>query len=260
MAKDFQRLQQLLSQQMVIAARKAGVYDHPSAKGDAREELVRSFLAARVGNTFGVTKAEVVDSCGGTSPEIDAVIYDQSVAACLDVEGQRCVVRIETVAVAVEVRTQLTKQAISEKEPAIAKLHKLVRFFNPAMPLMSLLRTMRDPTPTREMLNAGLPAGKHFNEVPAVTSALFAFEGPDQDTAARYVQEHCFDVICVLGKYTISKELRGSPFYGKPGCALWGEDDDALGAFLIRLEHDLQAFREARQWVWPRATAYYNGM
>lgn len=59
------------------------MFDHPTAKGDGREDLLRRFLAERVGTTFGVSKAEVVDSEGNTSGELDVVIFDQSVASCL---------------------------------------------------------------------------------------------------------------------------------------------------------------------------------
>jgi len=258
MASDFATVNRALSQKMVAEARKAGVYDHPSAKGDAREDLVRAYLAERVGTTFGVAKAEIVDSRGGTTPEIDAVIYDQSVAACLDVDHHRRIIRAETVGVTVEVRTELSKAAIDEKEPSVIKLRTLRRFFLPAAPLKLVLK-MGKVAETVDMMRDGLPVGAAFQDVPAVMSALFAFEGPSIETAARYVQERAFDVICVLGKYTVAKELPGSQFPVSAGPAEWGTGDDALGSFFIVIEHALQAFRSSRYWVWPQTTAYFEG-
>ena len=43
---------------------------------------------------FGVTKGEIVDSDGRTTGEIDAVVYDQSTAACLSVTGVRRIVKV----------------------------------------------------------------------------------------------------------------------------------------------------------------------
>lgn len=106
MASGFQAANRALSRLLLAEAEAVGVFGHKSALGDGREALVRRFLAERVGATFGVTKAEVVDSYGATSGELDVVIYDQRVASCLSVLGERRIVRAEAVAVTIEVKSR----------------------------------------------------------------------------------------------------------------------------------------------------------
>jgi hypothetical protein len=81
MAKDYREAMRIVSRQM--AARTESIADHPTAKGDEREQLLRRELERAIGGLFAVAKAEVVDSTGRSSGEIDTVVYDRRVGACI---------------------------------------------------------------------------------------------------------------------------------------------------------------------------------
>lgn len=239
-------------------ARAVGVFDHPTGKGDAREELLRDFLRERVGTTFGVTKAEVVDSHDASSHEIDAVIYDQSVASCLNVQGQRRVVRVESVAAAIEVRS-LLKAADAEKERLRleGKLADLVRHYHPT-PLLQLLPSRKDKEGVAffNSFIRGIRARDFHRALPRILNVFFAYDGPDVDTASAFARESDADMVCVLGKYVLARPTLGY----KPDhddYIVWGTGDDALGAFLWQLETTLYKFREGAAFIYPGG-AYFK--
>ena len=62
MAYDFVTIARRLSRVLKESAQAVGIYDHRTPIGDGREDLVRQLLVDLVGTTFGVTKAEVVDT------------------------------------------------------------------------------------------------------------------------------------------------------------------------------------------------------
>ena len=107
MASSQAEIDQKLSRLLIQEAETTGVFAHPTAKGDGREDIIRKKVEQRVGTTFGVTKAEVIDSMGHSSSEHDFVIYDQSTSSCLHDMLNRRVIRVESLAVTTEVKTEL---------------------------------------------------------------------------------------------------------------------------------------------------------
>jgi hypothetical protein len=245
-------------------ARAIGVFDHPTAKGDGREDLLRRFLADRIGTTFGVCKAEVVDSRGGTSGELDAVIYDQSVASSLTVLGERRIVRVESVVATVEIKSDFGASTWNQEylrvRNGIGSLHRYYR----AGPLLgALCRTAPSEIggPTEAMLRNGLSTLDHFEDIPAVVSAYFGYDGPKEEESVKsFVETPLLDAVCVLGRYTVAKRRVG---FNKRANGtddarglVWGRGDEALGAFLQVIETALASVLDARTLVLP-ATRYF---
>jgi hypothetical protein len=260
MASSFKEINRAFSRVLTEQARAIGVFDHPTAKGDGREDLVRRFLSERVGTTFGVTKAEVVDSNGLTSGELDVVIYDQSVASCLSIVGERRIVRVESVVMTIEVKSRLDPNTWADESDRIRDgIGTLTRFFKPG-PLLKTALKHAEPaelSPFRD----GLSTLDDFQDIPAVASAYFGFMGPSDEAAKNFVETPLIDAICVLGKYTIAKKTMGRHKRangGEHGRAWrWGHGEDALGAFLQLVENTLSEYLDARSLVLP-APRYYR--
>jgi hypothetical protein len=247
MASSFRETYQALSRQLDQQARAAGVFDHPTAKGDVREKLLRDFLAERVGTTFGVSKAEVVDSKGFTSGELDIVIYDQSVASCLNVLGERRIVRAEAVVATIEVKSQFSPSTWVDEHLRVRDgIGRLTRFYRPA-PLLSVMKGFLPKevwAKSEEIFANGLSTLDDHQDIPAVVSAYFGFQGPSEDAVQPFIEGPLLDAVCVLGRYTIAKKKVG---FNKRANGtedtlgyIWGRGDDALGAFvqvLARIIH-----------------------
>lgn len=261
MADNYIELCRKLSRSMEAESQKVGILGHPTAKGDGREDAVCGFLRDRVGTTFGVSKAEVIDSRGCTTGEYDCAIYDQSIAASLHVEDKRRVVRVEALAMTVEVKSELRSEHADELWGNNKGLIQLTRFYKPTPLLSIVLRVLpqdkRDEAAT--MFRDGLHPFMRHQDVPAIVSGFFAFDGPEVNTAAQYMSHPGVDFICVLNKYTIAKGNLGTSLnMGRP--ILYGEGIDALGAFLHVTEMILQNFRASRTFVWPDTARYYGAL
>ena len=67
MAKDYREAIRIVGRKLLSGAESA--LDNPTGKGESREDLVRRMLATRMGSSFAVSKAEVIDSAGRTTGE-----------------------------------------------------------------------------------------------------------------------------------------------------------------------------------------------
>lgn len=250
----------ILSRQLV--ARSESVSDHPTAKGDQREQLLRDEITRAVGSAFAVRKAEVVDSTGRSSGEIDAVIYDQRVGACVSLgAGDRAVLRVENVAATIEMKSTLKREhldALFQDECGFAYLQRYYRATSPLRLLLDLgMRSAPDRSVAgRKFLEEGLPTWASFESVPTVARLVVALAGPSIDVAAHYAWLPHVDAVCVVGKYTIGKSKLGL-HENPPEVVLWAEDEDSLGAFFHLIETALERHLEAREWVTPDWRRYY---
>ncbi|WP_437907014.1 DUF6602 domain-containing protein [Sorangium sp. So ce327] len=263
MASHFRDINRSLSRLLTEQARAIGVFDHPTAKGDGREDLLRRFLAERVGTTFGVSKAEVVDSNGGTSGELDIVIFEQSVASCLNVHGERRIVRAEAVAVTIEVKSNFQASGWAAEHGRVRHgIGSLRRYYRPA-PLLDVLRAPMPPdswVESEATFRSGLSTLEDHLGIPAVISAYFGFDGPSEEAIKSFIETPLLDAVCVLGKYTVAKKRPGFK-KGANGTEdalghVWGRGDDALGAFLQVIEVALSNVLAARAFVHPRLRYY----
>jgi len=263
MASHFGDNYRALSRLLHEEARALGVFDHPTAKGDGREALVRRVLSERVGTTFGVTKAEVVDSHGGTSGEIDAVIYDQSVASCLGIMGERRVVRAEAVVAAIEVKSHFSLDWLTETQRIENGIGSLKRHYRPT-PLNALFAALQPPGTGAEALwsipTEHLSTLDNNHAIPAVVSAYFGFKGPSIQKIQTFVETPLIDAVCILGEYTVAKKRVG---FNKRANGtedakgfVWGRGDDALGAFLQVIETALVSVLDSRTLFQPSPRYY----
>jgi hypothetical protein len=257
MATNFQNVNQELSKLLAQAAAAVKIYDHPSAKGDGGEDILRRFLAERVGTAFGISKAEIIDSAGISTNEFDAIIYDQSVSSSLHVLGHRRIVKVESVAVTIEVRTTLKAGELKKVESTIsAGLLQLDRRYKPSQALLSVATVMTEKD--KQVFDKGLSTISDHKNIPYIVNAVFAYDGPSIDTACKYLTNPLLDVICVLGKYTIARRHPGFSSCEPKAIVEWGVGNDALGAFFHVIEGILENFRESRHWIRPDNESYYR--
>jgi hypothetical protein len=270
MASSQAEIDQALSRLLIEKAKAIGVFDHPTAKGDGREDILRELIADRVGTTFGVTKAEVIDSDGRSSAEHDAVVYDQSIASCLNVMGHRRVVRIESLVMTIEIKSNLDAAAIDQTLTAIDRgLLQLRRFYQPTSALKLAETAARMPNmgnpvaaaefdETARVFAEGLNPMSAHKDIPAVVNVVFAYKGPALNTAVEYLARPSIDIICVVGEYTVAKQGFGFNTMNPKDAVVWGLGENALGAFLYVVEGALQQYWRSRRWVSPNPYRYYQ--
>jgi hypothetical protein len=249
MAKDYRQIMRWEAAKLTAKAMLS--LDHPTAKGDGSEHLVRKFLSKRIGSSFGIAKAEVIDSLGRTTGEYDAVIYDKRTAAAVVAEAGRKAVRVEAVVATVEVKSDLRAADMEDMfKHGNNELMQLTRFFTPSMFLNVLGPRTPDWAKTEVVFRDGLSAMMHHQNIPEVVSFAFGFQGLTKERAADALQSPGVDAVCVLGEYTGAKSKLGFTA-NPPDLELWSEGDDALGAFLFLVEEALDNYLEARRWVSP---------
>lgn len=271
MAKNYRDI--FRTESAKLKALAASSFDHPTAKGDSREELVREFLRPRIGTAFGIEKAEIVDSDGRTTGEYDAVVFDARTGGALASEGGRRVVRVESAVLTIEIKSQLRhddlKELFTHQNKELLQLH---RRYRPTQELLNLQHLQRAALPfknsevanddakrharTEAMFKDGLLAMMHHESIPEVSSFVFGFEGCAVDGTQPYLQFPGVDVVSILGEYTVAKENVGFPA-NPPGLLLWAEGDDALGAFVFLIERCLDLYLEGRRWVSPAWERYF---
>ncbi len=266
------RLIDRLSKQLIAAAKARGVYSNPTARGDGREDLVRDILAERIGSSFAIHKAEVVDSLDRSTGEFDAVIYDQLSTSRQHVMGQRRIVRIEALALTLEVKSVVDAAQIETTSQRLTSgLLKLRRFYAPTHALTGLAAVMNtqqrkidapeDVKEFNESLAAfgeGIPALENHADVPTVVNAVFAYDGPARNKAEEFLARPYIDIVCVLTKYTLAKADLGFKTSSPKDVVLWGKNSDAFGAFLHLVEGALQRLSDARYWVRPKFENYFS--
>lgn len=111
---------------------RAGL-DHGATKGASNESVVRKFLQSRLPRSIGVTNGQVVDSRGGISKELDAILYDRERTPMLFTSADEAhnTVPVEGVVGVVEVKTRLTKRdldGVLENCRSVKKLMKEAYF------------------------------------------------------------------------------------------------------------------------------------
>jgi hypothetical protein len=251
MARTFREILGEISRTLAQSSAEAAVYDHPSGKGEQREDLVRKALRERVGSDFGVSKAEVVDSDGNSAAEYDVAIYDESASSSLHVTDARRIVRAESLAILVEVKSRLDAGRCSEARDGLTKALALRRYYQPTPWMLQVPPEKRGP------IHEGLPCGDPFQDVPSVVTAIFAYSGPGEDVARKYMEDGAIDVVVVLGQYTLAHKSRGAGHAARSFTVeTIAQGDDAFAGFVCVVEDALHAFRFARTWVLPDARRY----
>jgi len=114
-------------EEFAIALKKTSPINHRTSKGVAREDVLRTFFKQRLPTKFAVTTGEVVDLRGQTGPQLDIMIYDQTVNFALNAEDIQ-VLPAETLLASIEVKSKLNKQEIKSSIEAAKKLKALKPF------------------------------------------------------------------------------------------------------------------------------------
>src|SRR5579862_202739 len=82
---------------------------HPGLKGRAREVFIKDLLTPFLSPNLGTCTGVVVDSHGGSSEQIDIIIYDKTLIPSLLFTGEDGVVPFESVLATIEVKSELTR-------------------------------------------------------------------------------------------------------------------------------------------------------
>ncbi len=259
MAKDYKSIYAALSEKLKHQAAASGIYSHAGAKGDAREDLVRELLERQIGSSYGVAKAEIIDSVGRSSAQHDVVIFEQDVAACLDADGGRRIVTVESVVMVVEVKSTLSaaESTLAEERKHLSNLALLRRWYQPSPLLAAAMRSRPHSTNAeieafvRDGVGARDEGPGDGNMVPIVV-AYFGFNGfSDAERAGQFARELEIEIVSTLDGATVARADDGSyPTYGS--------GVNSLGAFLGLVRSTLENSRRTRAVVYPNAARYVS--
>lgn len=106
---------------------------HPGLRGRAREifarDLLTPFLSPNVGTCTGI----VVDSESGSSHQVDVIVYDKTLIPSLMFTGEEGIVPIESVLATIEVKSQLTREGLTNAIQNARSVKALVTKFREIM-------------------------------------------------------------------------------------------------------------------------------
>jgi hypothetical protein len=181
--------------------------------------------------------------------------------------GQRRVVRVEAVAVNIEVKTTFNKAAVDQTIDAVERLERLRRIYEPS-DLMRVLQPTHPDLPktdnrafgegirSTEILACDIPKA---TLIPQVVNCIFAYGGQAEDAALdALISANVIDMVFVLGKYVVARE---AAFYDQGEGTLnvvRAEGTESMAAFLTLVERALQKYRSSRAWVVPSFGRYYR--
>jgi len=100
---------------------------HPGVQGDGTEDLWIDLLNKRLPRRYAVSKAIVVDSAGGRSHQIDAVIHDRQYSPQLWEHGGHHYVPAESVYAAFEIKPEINRNYVLYAAKKIASVRGLTR-------------------------------------------------------------------------------------------------------------------------------------
>ncbi|MBI4559216.1 MAG: hypothetical protein HY706_16650 [Candidatus Hydrogenedentes bacterium] len=107
---------------------------HPGLRGRAREIFARDLLTPFLSPNIGVCTGIVVDSRGGSSRQIDIIIYDKTLIPSLMFTGEEGIVPIESVLATVEVKSTLTRDEVKKSIQNAHSVKTLDAHFAEVMP------------------------------------------------------------------------------------------------------------------------------
>ena len=250
MAKSHREIFQHTSQRLLDEARFAGILNNPGAVGEARELALKNVIEPLLGATFAVAKGELVDAHGATTPEYDAVIYDATTGGPLCHVGERAVLRVESVGVIIEIKSTLRADQGSKILQNFSAMWPLRRHYKAGV-LASVLGGL-NTADQRKLKTEGVAANHRYQGISPIATAVFAFDGPEVDTAHSYFQMPGVDIVCVLGKYAFAVAGGVYPYAFK-----LGQGDDALGAFCSLIEEQMYVCAMSRSYAVPDLGQYF---
>jgi hypothetical protein len=129
---------------------------HRPTKGRAREHPVRMFLEGQLPDRFGFLSGEGIDVFGNRTPQLDLIVYDRMRVGPFFAAGEDGLIPAEAILATIEVKSILTREAMSQFAASVAAIHSLRPHQNPFV----FART----------------GGAEDDGQPRVQSTLFAYE------------------------------------------------------------------------------------
>jgi hypothetical protein len=112
------------------AARSLAGVDHSLVKGRLRELVIDQLLRPVLPPSFGLGTGIIVDSIGGTSGEIDIVIFNREILMPLLFSERDGVFPVEACLYAIEVKSSLELRHLAETVDKFGKLKQLQKLTN----------------------------------------------------------------------------------------------------------------------------------
>jgi hypothetical protein len=126
---DFDLHSVFAGQEQVLASelQTGKLAGHPGVQGDGAEDRWIELLRKRLPNRYAVSKAIVVDSEGGRSHQIDAVIHDRQYSPRVWEQGEHLYVPAESVYAAFEIKPEVNRNYVLYAAEKVASVRRLAR-------------------------------------------------------------------------------------------------------------------------------------
>lgn len=200
---------------------------HAGVHGDGNEHLWIELLKQRLPNRYTVSKAIVVDSAGGRSHQIDAVVHDRQYSPQVWERGEHRYVPAESVYAAFEVKPEINRDYVIYASKKVASVRRLSRTSSSFAWASGMHKGREDFVPL-----GGLLAGS----CGWATGLAESFEDALSDT----VEGGRLDLGCVLGQGAFEIPDREQPRF-----VTTSAPELALVSFLLTLLRRLQGLGTA---------------
>ena len=124
---DIKELFKNMQSQMLASLTTQEFITHPGIKGDVTENNWLSWMNEFLPKRYKADKAQVIDSDGNISDQIDIVIYDQQYSPIVFKQNGALYITAESVYAVFEVKQELDKANIKYAGDKIASVRKLRR-------------------------------------------------------------------------------------------------------------------------------------
>jgi hypothetical protein len=118
------------------------VIPHNASKGHEAEEIIRRFLNDHLPKRFVAGCGFIIDAQGAVSNQADVVVYDAHNCPVYRASDSAAIFPSNNVAVVVEVKSRLNKEAIEDAASKIARVKGLVKSKSPNVPFLVTSQTM----------------------------------------------------------------------------------------------------------------------
>jgi hypothetical protein len=118
-----------VGQEEVLARdlKDSGLAGHPGVHGDGNEQLWIDLLNKRLPARYTVSKAIVVDSAGGRSHQLDAVIHDRQYSPQVWERGEHRFVPAESVYAVFEIKPEINRDYVLYAAKKVQSVRRLAR-------------------------------------------------------------------------------------------------------------------------------------
>ena len=157
------------------------LFDHMGERGEFREEIIERFLKPFLPQSYGIGSGQVFSEDGGSSKQIDIVIYDTVFSNVLFRDKKNSLFPCESIYGTVEVKSQLSKEELIKSIDNIISVKILQRAAS----------DMRDILPIRHI---GIGDGLSFSpdKMNPYLGVIFAYDGLSAEKVADHLNHALF--------------------------------------------------------------------